>query len=149
MACGESLAKRMRQLGYRVTPQRAVILETVAHLPGHRSAQEVFEKARSRLPGLNIATVYRTLDTLGQAGMIDLLSVGSDAMLFSLRDPSNPHGHLLCRNCERVVSIEAYALNRLAEILWNEYQFKIDDDHLSLQGLCEICARKASNADRS
>jgi Fe2+ or Zn2+ uptake regulation protein len=63
MSCGQRLTHELRAAGYRVTPQRLVILESVAHARVNTSAQQVFAEARRRLPGLDPATVYRTLQT--------------------------------------------------------------------------------------
>ena len=139
MSCGERLAAELRKKGFRVTPQRAVILETIAHEGGHLSAQEVYIEACERLPGLNIATVYRTLDSLHSAGLIDLLSSGSKPVHFSLRDPSNPHGHLVCRKCERIFEINPEFVNRIVQEVKQETGFVIDAHHLTLTGLCEMC----------
>ena len=139
MSCGDRLKEEIRKAGYRVTPQRAVILETIAHMEGHRSAQEVFEIASERLPGLNIATVYRTLDTLHQASIIDLFSSSPDPMRYSLHDDSNKHAHLYCRNCGCVIEVEMEPFDRLTLEIKRELGFTIDSNHLSLEGLCQEC----------
>jgi Fe2+ or Zn2+ uptake regulation protein len=141
MSCGERLARELRAEGYRVTPQRAVILETVAHASGHRSAQEVFERARQRLPGLNLATVYRTLETLDRAGLVDLLSTGSQPMRFSLHDPSRPHAHLVCRSCGGVCDIDLDLFTALTHTVASRHGFTLDRDHIVLTGLCEACRK--------
>jgi Fe2+ or Zn2+ uptake regulation protein len=89
-----------------VTAQRSVILETVAHLGRHASALEVFGRAMGRLPGLNQATVYRTLDSLHRVGMIDFLDREGEPLRYSLRDRSSPHCHLVCRRCGEVMEVE-------------------------------------------
>lgn len=139
MSCGDRLKDEIRKAGYRVTPQRAVILETVAHMEGHRSAHEVYEHARERLPGLNLATVYRTLDTLHHAGLIDLFSVAPDSMRFSLHDASNAHAHLYCKNCGVLLEVDIKPFKRLATELEHEIGFVIDSSHMSFQGLCHRC----------
>lgn len=139
MSCGHRLEIELRREGYRVTPQRAVILETIAHLDRHSSAGEVFDLARERLPGLNLVTVYRTLGTLQRAGVIDLLAASGDSMRFSLRDQSNRHGHLQCRVCGSVLEIPAENFSRMLDDIENSYRFKVESDHLTLQGICDNC----------
>jgi Fur family ferric uptake transcriptional regulator len=139
MSCGERLAKELRSKGFRVTPQRGVILETISHMGGHRSVQEVYSEARDRLPGLNIATIYRTLETLHRAGMVDLFDSGSGPTLFELRDPEAAHGHLVCTECEHVVDIDTDLINRLVEEVAAETGFFIDPHHLTLSGVCDAC----------
>jgi Fe2+ or Zn2+ uptake regulation protein len=74
-------------------------------MEGHHSAREVYEMAQTRLPGLNIATVYRTLDTLHHAGFIDLFPKSPDTMSFAFHDDSNVHCHPHCIHCGRVFEV--------------------------------------------
>ncbi len=143
MSCGRRLAESLRQSGFRVTPQRNVILETIAHMDGHLAAQEVFERARRRLPGLNLATVYRTLDSLHHAGLLDLLSTAGHPERYSLHDASAAHCHLVCHNCGRVLEVEPSAFERLARSLEREHGFASDTSHLSLPGFCRDCRAQA------
>ncbi len=149
MSCGERLAKELRRKGFRVTPQRGVILETIAHMGGHRSVQEVYSEARDRLPGLNIATIYRTLETLHRAGMVDLFDAGSGPALFELRDPSTAHGHLVCSECERVLDIDSELIARLVEEVEREAGFFIDPHHLTLLGICGECAESKRSKSKT
>jgi Fur family ferric uptake transcriptional regulator len=144
MSCGEQLKASLRDAGYRVTPQRAVILETIAHLEGHHSAQEVYELAQNQLPGLNIATVYRTLDTLHHAGFIDLFTTSTNAMLFAFHDDANIHCHLHCVQCGRVFEIGMEAFHQLAAEIERDTQFKINLSHITLRGTCSDCRERKS-----
>jgi len=139
MSCGRQLGERLHQSGFRVTPQRSVILETIAHMDGHLAAQEVFERARRRLPGLNLATVYRTLDSLHRAGLLDQLHSDGEPVRYALHDASAAHNHLVCRRCGRVLEVESDAFRRLARTLQRESGFAADMAHLTLQGLCREC----------
>ena len=139
MSCGDRLEAELRRSGYRVTPQRAVILETISHLDGHSSVNQVFDLASKRLPGLNLVTVYRTLDRLQRAGLIDLLSTSGSSMRFSIRDQSNQHGHLQCRVCGSVSEIPADLFGDMLTKIEKQYHFKVESDHLTLQGVCEEC----------
>jgi Fur family ferric uptake transcriptional regulator len=143
MSCGDRLAKDLREAGYRVTPQRAVILESIAHNQGHHSAPEVFSIARRRLPGLNLATVYRTLDSLHQAGLVDLLpGNGSELVRFSLHEPDHLHAHLVCRSCGDIREIGPDEVDRMAAALEQATGFRVDVAHLTLVGLCSRCAAR-------
>lgn len=142
MSCGEKLAEELRAKGFRMTPQRMVILETIAHIGGHLSVQEVFTDAQQRLPGLNIATVYRTLDSLHRAGMVDLFYTGFNPARFSLRDPDYPHGHLMCTNCEQILDIDPGLITSIAQVIYADTGFFLDRNHLTLSGLCNLCKKQ-------
>jgi Fur family ferric uptake transcriptional regulator len=126
----------------RLTPQRSIILETVAHLGGHPTAQEVFHGAAARLPGLNLATVYRTLETLQHAGIIDLMDQPGGQTRFALRDSEHLHHHLVCENCGGEWEIGSEALRGLASGLLRSHGFRLHTDHVSLVGLCRACAER-------
>jgi Fur family ferric uptake transcriptional regulator len=139
MGCGEKLADQIRKRGFRVTPQRGVILETIAHMGGHLSVPEVFSEARDRLPGLNITTIYRTLETLHRAGMVDLFYSGSGPTRFALRDPDASHGHLVCTECQKIFDIDESLITRVAVEVDRSTGFSIDPHHLTLLGVCDDC----------
>jgi Fur family ferric uptake transcriptional regulator len=135
------LQARLRQAGYRLTPQRALILDTIARSPGHPSAGEIYRRSRNRLPGLNLVTVYRTLQTLHGAGLVDMLSAGTATVRFSLRDMDHRHQHLVCRRCQRELELRSDLVERLARQVRREHGFRMEVDHLTLCGLCRDCAR--------
>ena len=143
MSCGEALQEAMRQRGLRITPQRSVILETVSHLGGHPTVIEVYRRAVQRLPGLNAATVYRTLESLSDAGLVDGLDDGGPAR-FSLRDLDHPHHHLVCATCGSVVELDPEPLQGLASQIRRRTGFRLQADHLTLPGHCRDCARRLS-----
>ena len=146
MSCGERLAQELRRKGYRVTAQRTILLETIAHKGGHLSIQDVFQDARERLPGLNLATVYRTVESLRDAGLIDWYAPGSEPMQFALRDHDNPHGHLVCRQCGKVSHLDLDLVGAFENNVRDACGFEIDGSHLTLQGLCEVCFKSLNSS---
>ena len=143
MSCEFQLAEELREQGFRVTPQRAIILETIAHQGGHLSVQQVYDEARQRLPGLNLATVYRAVESLHEAGLVDVYSTGTEPVRFSLRDPDNVHGHMICRSCGADYELEAPSLNVIQDHIQSSYGFEVDIHHLILEGCCPSCLKKA------
>jgi Fur family ferric uptake transcriptional regulator len=139
MSCGERLARELRRKGYRVTAQRTILLETIAHKGGHLNVQEVYQAARQRLPGLNLATVYRTIESLRDADLIDWYAPGSEPVQFALRDSENLHGHLVCRICAAVTELDLSLVTSLVGAVMKESGFHIDGSHLTLQGVCQQC----------
>lgn len=139
MSCTERLTQEMRQLGLRLTPQRSVILESVAHASGHPTALEVYQQAHERLPGLNLATVYRALEALQDAGLVESMASGGQ-MGFALRDRSHPHHHLVCSSCGAESEVGGEVVAALAATLRRRTGFRLRTDHLTLTGRCRACA---------
>ena len=148
MACGERLARELKRRGQRITPQRAVILETIAHMERHVSAQEVFEQARLRLPGLHLATVYRALEGLQQAGLVDPFHAGPGQTRFAMTQEDHPHGHLVCQRCGRTESFDPGMAHDLVKEVDERHGYQVNLSHLTLRGLCSDC-RPLAQASRS
>jgi len=146
MSCGARLAQAMREKGFRVTAQRAIILETIAHMQGHINMHEVFERARERLPGLHLATVYRTVESLHDAEMVDILSASGQPMRFAIRDVDDPHVHIVCRKCGAVSALDADLIRDLSGEIRSRTGYRLDERYLTMEGLCPACARKANDA---
>jgi len=144
MTCGERLRQEMRLRGIRITPQRSMILEAVSHLGGHPTVTEVYREAARRLPGLNPATVYRALDSLQAAGLVDGMASGGGRARYSLRDLSHPHHHLVCVDCGGELELEAGWINRLAQQVRRRRGFRLHTHHLALAGQCRECAARAA-----
>jgi Fe2+ or Zn2+ uptake regulation protein len=143
MTCGERLQAEMRLRGLRVTPQRSVILETVSHLGGHPTVTEVYRQAVRRLPGMNAATVYRTLEALQAAGLVDGLDDGGPAR-FSLRDLEHPHHHLVCAECGAVAELDPSPVLAFAAQVRRKTGFRLQTEHLTLPGHCRKCGSHLS-----
>ena len=142
MKTKDIIVKRLRDNGLRVTPQRMVILEILSEVEGHHhlSAQEVFALAQDRMPGLNTATVYRSLEDLTQAGLTEQMVTPADAVRFSLKNPEHQHCHLSCRSCHEVLEFSPEVMGEVAHTLTERHGFAIDLGHLTLVGLCSKCA---------
>lgn len=135
------IAEVLRQKGLRATPQRTVILELLHEVEGHRhlTAQELFQQATERLPGLNLATIYRALEGLFEAGLVDRMD-GQETVRYSLRDPEHPHGHLHCRQCQHGPELTGEDLDEFAQLVQERYGFTLDIHHLTLSGVCRDCS---------
>jgi Fur family ferric uptake transcriptional regulator len=136
-----TIPSMLREKGLRATPQRTIILELLHEVVGHQhqTAQELFQRAQERLPGLNLATIYRTLEGLFEAGLVDRMDAGQDNVRYSLRDPAHLHGHLRCRNCHQGPEIGPEDLTAIAHLIEERYGFVLDVNHLTLNGVCENC----------
>lgn len=138
----------LRERGLHVTSQRTTLLRVLLEAKEHEhmAAKTLLEIAEIEVPGLNLSTVYRTLDGLHQVGLVDRLAVGPNEVLYSLHDPSRRHGHLVCRTCLLVETLDIDAVLLLARDIRLETAFRIDEDHLTLSGLCRGCVAGGDGA---
>jgi Fur family ferric uptake transcriptional regulator len=138
------LAQTIRRHGIRVTAQRVGILEALSTVKGHPSAQEIHARASATLPGLNVATVYRALYRMHDAGLVDLFSTATGVQRFGYRDPDNPHAHLVCRQCGVVLELSQDVFGSLSERLMRDSGFALDSRHVVLTGLCGDCQESST-----
>jgi Fur family ferric uptake transcriptional regulator len=121
-----------------MTPQRMMILEAIEGASGHFSAEEIYEDIRQRYPGLNISTVYRTLELLKEKGMVTETDMGDGRVRFHSAGHEHHH-HLVCSRCGRVIDLEESMLAPLTDMLAHEYGFRADLKHLAIFGRCKGC----------
>jgi Fur family ferric uptake transcriptional regulator len=143
MATSRELKDALKARGLRMTPQRQLILEAVAGLQGHITADRVHQAVVRQFPDVNITTVYRTLETLEGLGLVSHTHF-HDGVARYHRATEEPHQHLICRGCGRDIELDLALLEPLAEELFRRYGFKAELDHAAFVGLCRACQAGAS-----
>ena len=132
--------EELRARGYRVTPQRQLVLEAVTKLE-HATPEEICADVQQTARGVNISTVYRTLELLEQLGLVTHTHLGHGAPRYHLAAEAQ-HVHLVCRDCEQVTQLDPAAVSSLVTALDAEQGFETDVTHLTVFGRCGAC-RKA------
>jgi len=132
-------AALMREQGFRVTPQRQLILDAICAGDGHTTPDEVYRRVRAKTPHVNRATVYRNLDFLCEMRLVVAAQIGGH-MVYEIAGDT-PHHHLICRNCDKAEQISHATVKALFDKIEREQKFTVDMDHLALFGLCQKCRR--------
>jgi Fur family ferric uptake transcriptional regulator len=128
----------LRRRGYRVTPQREMIISVIAQDECHMTAEEVFEKVQARSRAVNIATVYRTLDLLVEEGLASRADLGSGRVVYATAR-HGPHAHLVCRHCGHVVDVEIGPFEPWLQHIQAQCGFVCSSPHFVVYGLCAGC----------
>ena len=134
---GDTISKLSRS-GYRLTPQRMMILEAVEIADDHISADEIYSRVCDRYPHLNISTVYRTLELLKELGLVTETDMGDGRVRYHSIKKGHHH-HLVCQNCGCVIDLNEAVLLPLKDSLYKTYNFKADLAHLAIFGRCSRC----------
>src|SRR5689334_11780791 len=129
----------LRAQGYRLTPQRQLVLEAVTSL-GHATPEEIADAVQKTARGVNISTVYRTLELLEQLGLISHTHLGHGAPTYHSTDDAD-HVHLVCRECGVVSETTADVVAEVVDRLVAEQGFQADVRHLAIFGTCQRCRR--------
>ncbi|MBN1644208.1 MAG: transcriptional repressor [Dehalococcoidales bacterium] len=129
--------------GYRMTPQRLMIVEAVENSTDHISADEIYSRVRAKYPNVNVSTVYRTLELLEQLGLVTRTDLGGGRVVYHPIAKGHHH-HLVCKECGAIIDLDESVLSGLKESLLRQYQFVADLRHLGIQGVCVNCRQRAS-----
>lgn len=125
--------------GLAATHQRQVIYETVMSLPGHPSAETIYEKVRERIPSISLATVYKNIRTFLESGVFQEVSFHHG----SLRVEANrrPHHHLVCTRCRSIIDLEEDELEPVR--LRDTYArgFQVQRFAVDVVGICDTCSK--------
>ena len=133
-----TIDESLRQEGYRLTPQRMMILAIIRDSSDHVSAEEIHEKVRQQYPFVNISTVYRTLNLLKKLRLISETDLGEGYVRYELLERGRHH-HLVCRRCGESFAFKDDLLRPLQLRLLKDYGFAADVDHFAIFGLCQRC----------
>jgi Fur family ferric uptake transcriptional regulator len=129
----------LRARGYRLTPQRQLVLEAVGEI-GHATPEEIATAVRRTASGLNISTVYRTLELLEELGLVRHTHLGHGAPTYSVAGDDD-HVHLVCRDCDAVEEASTELVTGVVARLAEEKGFTVDVGHFALFGRCRACSQ--------
>lgn len=124
-----------RDIGFKLTPQRIAILDYLYGNKKHPSAEEIFAAVSKKFPTMSFATVYNTLIALTERGIVVDLTIDTERKRF---DPNTePHNHLICSACKRVVDVDMDFDFELPGSLNTD--FIITGKHVEFYGICSRC----------
>lgn len=124
----------------RSTRQRAAVAAALAEAAEFRSAQELHDILRHRGDSVGLTTVYRTLQSLADAGEVDVLRTSDGEAVYRRCSTGDHHHHLVCRSCGSAVEVEGPAVEKWAESVAREHGY-VDIGHtVEIFGTCADCA---------
>ena len=139
MALHEQILETLKETGYRLTPQRVMILNVIAQGQGHISAEEILAQVRRQYPYIDMTTVYRTLHLLKQLHLLTEIEL-EGASRYELAQP-NKHHHMVCRSCGNAFDLSPSYLEEFRGALVREFGFQPDLEHFTVSGVCAECNR--------
>jgi len=138
---------RLSAAGERVTRQRLLVANALAADGRQLTADQLYRRLRQHEPGIGRATVFRTLETLVEAGVARRLELDGHVYAYVACLPEHHH-HLACTRCGRVEEIDEAYIRPIAERLTREMGFEIDDARLDFYGRCATCRAEEEAASR-
>jgi len=136
----QNIAGKLSKQGYRLTPQRIMILSAIEDSDHHISAEEIHAQIIAKYPNVNISTVYRTLELLKRLGLVTETDLGEGRVRYHPAEKGHHH-HLVCRECGAIIDLDESLLAPLKNALLKEYNFDADLRHLAILGRCVRCRK--------
>jgi Fur family ferric uptake transcriptional regulator len=125
--------------GVRATRQRGAIIALLEKLDGFRSAQELHEDLRRSGANIGLTTVYRTLQALESANLVDMVRTDSGESVYRRCAAPHHHHHLVCRSCGAAVEVSGHEVEAWAAEVAAEHGFSDVDHTVELFGTCAGC----------
>ena len=138
------IAGILREHGYKLTPQRHIVLRAMASSRDHLTPEVIYEKSRVEDPGIGRVTVYRTLDLLSKLNLVCRVHAEGRCRSYMMRRPTEHHHHLVCSGCGKVIDFTNCSLIEMEKKLSQESGFDIRGHLLEFYGLCRDCISNAT-----
>jgi Fe2+ or Zn2+ uptake regulation protein len=144
----EQAQKLLQRCGMRLTSQRRTVLEVLDQSESHLDAEEVYQRAKEQDPNISLATVYRTLTTLRELGLVHQRHLTRDEQRHSYEIADRQHYHFSCVECGRVIEFDTPLMVQIQDQLASEIGAEVIQARLYLEGYCRECLRRSNrNAD--
>ncbi|MCX4677377.1 transcriptional repressor [Streptomyces sp. NBC_01433] len=128
----------------RSTRQRAAVAAALDGVDEFRSAQELHDVLKHRGDSVGLTTVYRTLQSLADAGEVDVLRTTEGESVYRRCSTGDHHHHLVCRICGKAVEVEGPAVEQWAETIAAQHGYVNVAHTVEIFGTCAECARTKS-----
>jgi len=137
------LIAELRQHGYKLTPQRRVVIQAIASNYEHLTPAAIYERVYQVQPDIGLTTIYRTLKILARLKLVCELHAGDSYRSYTISAPGHHH-HLICSSCGKVIDLPGCELEETQQILAKQAGFRIDGHLLEFIGLCPDCQREGT-----
>lgn len=128
----------------RLTTQRQIILEELAKVISHPTANEVYDMVRKRLPHIGLGTIYRNLELMASSGMIQKLEIGGNQKRFDAMIA--PHYHIRCAGCDCVTDLHLPASPQFDALAAQISGYRITGHSIEFSGYCPACQGKSKES---
>jgi Fur family ferric uptake transcriptional regulator len=146
MTCEQVFLEQLHARGFRLTPQREMILTAMHEIEGAATAEEIHQRVMTVSACVDISTVYRTLDLLREFHLVASIDASDGQHRYTLVDLDEPHLHLACQSCGTLISVEVKEAYSLLEHLRHSCGFEADLASTTIPGLCANCRTRAIRA---
>lgn len=142
MSCEKVFYQALKDHGFRLTPQREVVLEVMHQFKGPVSVEEIHQEVQKHTQSLDLVTVYRNLELLQQFGLVSSIETSGRQRLYEYLGRETPHLHLICRACGKIIPADLEIAEPMLAQLCQQFHFNAELNEINIPGLCAECQEK-------
>ncbi len=136
----ESFRRQCRRSNISITPQRVAIYSALMGSTEHPGAEDIYNNVKTDFPDISIDTVYRTLSTFSQIGLVGVVEGYGEIKRY---DPDiEPHHHFRCKRCNKIEDFQEPAFSKLRAPARLRKKYNVSNVKVVVEGLCDNCSRK-------
>ena len=143
----DELVARLKEQGFRLTPQRKAVLQVLADSVQHPSVVQIYRQVKKEFPMTSLATIYKTVTVLKELGEVLELGFADGSNRYDGRRP-NPHPHLICIQCHKILDPDVDGWRDLPQALSSSTGFRILSHRLDFYGICPQCQKRKGAKSR-
>nr|WP_320051010.1 transcriptional repressor [uncultured Desulfuromonas sp.] len=136
----EMIVNKLRELQFRITPQRLAILKAFLTSETHPTVEEIFQQVKITFPTTSLATVYKTVHLLKEIGEILEIDFSDNSNRYDGKRPY-PHPHIICRRCGAIMDPEMDSLGKMIQEMEKKSGYQISSHQINFFGLCPTCRK--------
>jgi Fur family peroxide stress response transcriptional regulator len=133
-----AIIRKLRDNGHKITPQRMAIVKILAKSEAHPSVETIHNQIIQDFPTMSLATVYRNIVLIKSLGEVLELGFPDGSNRYDGNRP-NPHPHVICIKCKKIVDPDLDSLNLMTKEVASETDFEILTHRLDFFGVCSEC----------
>jgi len=135
-----SFVSALDAAGLRLTGARRSVAELIADREGPFTAADLLSAARSRGLSVGRATVFRSLDTFSELGVVERIDLPNGDHAYVGCEPAQHHHHVVCEQCGRTTEIDDAGIRDIVRSIESRTGYRVDSHRLELFGRCPACA---------
>lgn len=137
------ILRKLKEQGYRLTPQRRLIVEIFYRAERALTAAEVWLQVKEVYPQVSLDTVYRSLAMLAEMGvLIPISSAGREGIRYELAAAEEHHHHIVCVECGQAQCIDFCPITKDVNDMLTAKGYELLRHNLELFGVCAACRRR-------
>jgi Fur family peroxide stress response transcriptional regulator len=128
----ETIIEKFKEKGLKVTSQRIAVYQALLAHHGHPTAEAIYDAIKGNIPGLSLGTVYKTLDTFIESGLVQRVATGDDVLRFDAK--IHPHHHIMVEGSNEIIDFEDDELQQMLSRYIQSKKFKgLEIQHFQIQ----------------